>query len=533
MTDISDIKASIQSSRLIRDEFFINADFLKDSRGRLVSYTGGYTVVLPCMVNGEKWAFRCWHAPVKNSKERYTYIGKALRNSNLPYFCSFEYSEKGLIVKGETLPITKMKWVEGRDLKKYICYHYQEKVRIRELAENFLEMIAKLHTAHIAHGDLQHGNIIVSDTGKLFLVDYDSMYVPEMGNDWPDIISGLIDYQHPARKNNKISSEKLDYFSELIIYTSLLGISQSPELVEKYGVEKSEALLFKAGDFDNFDKSSIYKDLKRLNNSEIDQCLKILSEYISRPDINLLAPIERYLMSVEIYCPSIVPIDETFDIRWVSKGAATVEISTIGQFGISGSLTLKLSENKNIAFNLISKSGLRLRKTISIKVAHRAVITKFKADKLFTYDGIPIKLSWDCSYAKRVEITTIGEQKAIGYTIVTPTEETTYTLCVEDDFGTQIRSLTIRVIPLPVIKQLFVPSPAINKKVAITYHSPNLKINVATPSFDNNLCRIEVPKIPELKKSPYYVHSIKTSKSDKYKLSFHTLFSIFAKKNKI
>lgn len=53
MIYISDIKASIQSKALIQDEFFKDAQFLKDSRGRLLSYTGGYTVVIPCIVNGE------------------------------------------------------------------------------------------------------------------------------------------------------------------------------------------------------------------------------------------------------------------------------------------------------------------------------------------------------------------------------------------------------------------------------------------------------------------------------------------------
>lgn len=70
MIDISDIKASIQNKVLIQDDFFKSAQFLKDSRGRLISYAGGYTVVIPSIVNGEKWAFRCWHVPVKDAKKK-------------------------------------------------------------------------------------------------------------------------------------------------------------------------------------------------------------------------------------------------------------------------------------------------------------------------------------------------------------------------------------------------------------------------------------------------------------------------------
>ena len=187
MIDISDIKASIQSKALIQDDFFKDAEFLKDSRGRLISYTGGYTVVIPSIVNGEKWAFRCWHVPVEDSKKRYSLISDTIQDAKLPFFCSFEYTEKGLLVKGESLPITKMKWVDGKNLKNYICAHYQEKGKIKDLAQSFLKLVSCLHGKKIAHGDLQHGNILVSETGQLYLVDYDSMYVPSMMNGFPPL----------------------------------------------------------------------------------------------------------------------------------------------------------------------------------------------------------------------------------------------------------------------------------------------------------------------------------------------------------
>lgn len=296
MIDISDIKASIQSKALIQDEFFKDALFLKDSRGRLLSYTGGYTVVIPSIVNGEKWAFRCWHVPVKDSKKRYSLITGAIHDAKLPYFCSFEYTEKGLLVKGESLPITKMKWVDGKNLKNYICAHYKEKGKIKDLAQSFMKMITCLHGKKIAHGDLQHGNILVSETGHLYLVDYDSMYVPAMGNVFPDIITGLIDYQHPARKKNRFSSEKLDYFSELVIYTSLLGISEKPDFVTSYNVEDSERLLFSASDFHSFESSKVYEDLTALKNPKISQCLTIFKKYLAAKDISELKPIDLLLL---------------------------------------------------------------------------------------------------------------------------------------------------------------------------------------------------------------------------------------------
>lgn len=530
MIDIADIKASILSGTLIQDKFFKNADFQKDNRGRLISYTGGYTVVIPTVVKGEKWAFRCWHTPIKDAKERYSLIGKSIKKSKLPYFCSFEYTEKGLIIKGESYPITKMKWVEGLNLKKYIVANSKEKSKIQLLARKFLEMLMDLHSHHFAHGDLQHGNIIVSDSGEIYLVDYDSMYVPDMKKQFPDIISGLIDYQHPSRKSNQSSSDRLDFFSEVIIYTSLLAIAHNPEFVEKYNVEDSEALLFTSKDFENLKDSQVYKDLRELNDDEIDQCLDILQDYLSIKDLNDLNPIESYLMSVEIECPKIVPINEAFTIKWTSKGAKKIELSEFGDIPLEGRKDLKLSSPKSLTFTLESETGFKVEKSMKIEVAPRAVVKFFKADKEYTLPSVPVKIFWKCINAKKIEIEGIGEQKSSGSLIVLPNEETTYTLCIEDDFGQQRKEITIRKLPLPLIKQVMVPAPNINNNVGIMYQAPKFNISIPTPTFDTVLSKLEISKIPTLSKSGFYVHSMGWDKKNKPHNIFKSLFSIFSRK---
>lgn len=530
MIGISDIKASILNGTLIQDKFFKNADFLKDSRGRLLSYTGGYTVVVPANVKGEKWAFRCWHTSVKDSKERYSLIGKAIKKSKLPYFCSFDYTEKGIIVKGESYPITKMRWVDGLDLKKYICANSQNKKAIKELADKFLEMASELHKHHIAHGDLQHGNILVSDSGQLFLVDYDSMYVPEMKDKYSDIITGLIDYQHPSRKKNHNSSEKLDFFSEAIIYTSLLAIAEKPDLVGMYNVENSETLLFTSKDFESFSTSQIYKDLKSIDNEEIDKCLGAIEDYLSIKDINQLESIECYLMSIDIKAPVVVPVNEYFTIQWESKGAKSVEISGIGEVALTGNKNIKLSQSKRISFIIKSETGFKYEKTISIKVEARAAIKLFKADKKYTLDTVPVKLDWVVSNAKSIELLGYGHQSSTGSLIVNPKGETTYSLEVEDAFGKQRVDFTIKELPLPLIKQILVPAPNITRNIGIVYQAPKFHLSIPTPTFDTILSKLKIQNIPNLKKSGYYVHSIESNKNLKHNNIFKSLFSFFASK---
>ena len=533
MIEIVDIKASINSKSLIQDKFFKNAEFLKDSRNRLITYTGGYTIVMPAIVKGEKWAFRCWHTPVNDAKERYSLIGKSIKKSKLPYFCSFDYIQNGLIVKGDLYPITKMKWVEGLNLKNYICMYYKDRNKIRKLATDFLNMVIELHSHHIAHGDLQHGNIIISDSGDIFLVDYDSMYVPEMKDEYPDIISGLVDYQHPARRSNRTSSDKLDFFSEVVIYTSILAITEKPDLVKEYNVQDSEALLFTSKDFESLHTSRIYNDLKKLNNNDINRCLEIVDEYLSINNLDMLNPIESYLLSIDVDFPKTVPIDTPFTINWRSNRAKILEIKGFGEIPLCGSRRMKLSDSKSITFILSSETGFRIEKSIQIKVAPQAVIKRFYADKEYSLKNIPVTISWEVSNAKTVKLSGFGEQASSGSIVVRPRKETTYTLEVEDEFGKHSQELEVKMLPLPVIETILVESPKID--TAIDIQAPNLAIsNVPRiPDIQLDFINLKMIDIPDLKDSGIFIELPETVTPHKNLVDKVSSFikSIFTKNN--
>lgn len=293
MVTHTDIITSVNNG-LILDDFVRQGTFLRNGRGRLVQYTGGFTDVFPVNVHGEKWAFRCWYANLGSTKQRFIKISTALSRVHLPYFCEFKYIENGIIINGQKYPTTRMRWIEGDNIKKFLCKHSLEKTRLVNLADRFMRMSQELHAHHIAHGDLQHGNIIVGNDDHIYLIDYDSVFVPTL-NGQADIIHGLKGYQHPKRKSNKLANEKLDYFSELIIYTSILGIAIEPNLVKKYNVEDSEQLLFSCDDFLNITNSEIYKDLASLG-GVFSILLKILVNYLSKNDINDLEPFEDLLV---------------------------------------------------------------------------------------------------------------------------------------------------------------------------------------------------------------------------------------------
>ena len=292
MPTIPSIRTSVENKDvLVLDNHAKNGTFERDARGRLIAYSGGFSVVYPYKTtNGEMWAFRCWHSDIKNSKKRYETISNAIKKAKLSFLCQFQYIDQGINVEGKIYPITRMRWIDGINIKDYICQNKNSKDLLIALAKNFLKMTQALHALSLAHGDLQHGNILVDKNHHLHLVDYDSFYCPQLKGE-PDTVTGLADYQHPSRSKNKSVSEKLDYFSELIIYLSILAIAENPSLADKYKVEGSERLLFSKNDYSDIKNTEIYKDIQSLG-KKFSDLLDVLDNYLKCQSIDSLQPFD-------------------------------------------------------------------------------------------------------------------------------------------------------------------------------------------------------------------------------------------------
>ncbi len=256
---------------------------------RLIMYTGGFCVVFPYENKGKRYAVRCWHSSVDDIQNRTSLIAEAINQSNLPYFANFEYVKEGIMTSKGMQPVVVMDWVDALPLKKFIGLHINNQQALASLAESFKVMVGELHKAHFAHGDLQHGNIMVRNDGTVMLVDYDSMYVPALAGS-ADEIKGLAGYQHPARWKNKILTENIDYFSELIIYASIMGLVKFPELWSRLNLEDSDTLLFSPEDISSPHSASIYSILSK--DSEIKLLVDKILEFLSKKGLNELEPLE-------------------------------------------------------------------------------------------------------------------------------------------------------------------------------------------------------------------------------------------------
>jgi hypothetical protein len=114
-------------------------------------------------------------------------------------------------------------------------------------------MMTSIRKNGIAHGDLQHGNILVTEEG-IRLVDYDGMFVPGMEGMISNEI-GHRNYQHPKRDPTHFGPW-LDNFSAWVIYISLRVLATDPQLWQ-VGAAGDEAILFRQDDFNNPDNSPL------------------------------------------------------------------------------------------------------------------------------------------------------------------------------------------------------------------------------------------------------------------------------------
>lgn len=506
MPTIPNIRTSVENkSVLVLDEHAKNGVFLRDAKGRLIAYTGGFSVVFPYKTaNGEKWAFRCWHSDVNNSHRRYEIISDAIQKSQLNFLCGFEYTEKGINVEGKIYPTTRMRWIDGLTIKDYICQNRNSKQLLTALAEKFLAMTFAMHNLSFAHGDLQHGNILVSSDHRLYLVDYDSFYCPKLKGE-ADNVTGLPDYQHPARISNKYVSEKLDYFSELIIYLSILSIAENPSLINKYKVEDADRLLFAKEDFEDIKKAPIYKDIFSLG-CHFQDLLAVLENYLSQRSIEDLVPFKycllyqkvsfttsttkavRYTQSIELVWN--VPFDAEIILR---KGKCIV----VQQCEKHGKYSTTLSESTTFELSIKASDGTLIKKEIAINIFDECKM-EFTADKYYVFPTIPTKLSWRVENAKKVWLD--GEVvKPFGTRIIEPRKAMSYVLSAEDEFGKKKKQIEIGMLPIPQVKSLLVPTPELSINLSITIKQPHYNASVSFPKITIGMVKTELPKVPSFK----------------------------------
>ncbi|WP_149825093.1 protein kinase domain-containing protein [Streptomyces tailanensis] len=208
------------------------------------NFASVFSVTAP---DGQRYALKCFTRDSTSLTRRYTAISSALGALSHAWSVGFEFLDEGVLVAGEWYPVVKMAWVQGTDLLNWLDRNRTDTAAVQALADRFLALVADLDKAGIAHGDLQHGNILVASDGTLRLVDYDGMYVPALKGE-KATENGHRNYQSPSRTAADFGPA-MDRFSAWVIQLSLLAVAADPGLWTQLHDPHGEFLILSEADF--------------------------------------------------------------------------------------------------------------------------------------------------------------------------------------------------------------------------------------------------------------------------------------------
>ena len=225
---------------------------------RAVSGNFASVFALTCP-DGRRFVVRCFVRGPHDLGERYAAIAEALDEIEAGWKAGFEFQPSGIRVGEGRFPLVKMAWLPGLQLCRYVQEHLWDSSALLQLAVRFAALVEDLRSSGIAHGDLQHGNILVDPGGNLRLIDYDGMYVPSLSGR-PGGERGHRNYQHPGRTVGDYGPD-LDNFAAWVIYTSLLALSLDPLLWGRLD-GGDECLLLRWNDFADPGRSAAFACLE-------------------------------------------------------------------------------------------------------------------------------------------------------------------------------------------------------------------------------------------------------------------------------
>jgi len=219
--------------------------------------SGGFALTYAVTTPRRKCAVRCFHREIPAIQQKYEAISKKLRSLGKGCFVDFDFQQSGINVRQKIFPIVRMDWVEGDTLGVWMDKHFDDRRALEKACADFAAIARFLEQKGIAHGDIQNGNVMVTN-GDIKLIDYDGMFVPGMrpGNGSE---TGHKHFQHPDRRASSFGPG-MDRFSFIALDLSLKAVIEDKSLFRKFR-EGGETIIFKANDFADPANSEVFRRL--------------------------------------------------------------------------------------------------------------------------------------------------------------------------------------------------------------------------------------------------------------------------------
>lgn len=290
----SDYQDTVQNPRVaFSDPALRDGQVVCDALGLPKPISGSFATVFQVEYWGRRHAVRCFLRHVPDIAQRYAAISTYLQPISMPYMVGFRFLAQGIRLRGEWFPVLKMDWLEGERLDVYVGRHLNDAAALLKLARQFVQLADALRQAQIAHGDLQHGNLLVVNH-RLRLLDYDGMFVPALTGRGSNEL-GQPNYQHPSRSARDYGPH-IDNFSVWVITLSLLGLALDPTLRSGFS-SGSEFLLLQQSDFVNPSASQALSALQQSNYAILRSLTLSFIPFLFASDLRLIPSLEPQALS--------------------------------------------------------------------------------------------------------------------------------------------------------------------------------------------------------------------------------------------
>lgn len=200
--------------------------------------TGGFAVVYKLTNRDtdthkeEVLALRCFKHLAPDLADRYEKISEHLAHwaARSDFLVTTRYIAEGIRIDNGWKPVTTMAWIEGTFLDTFLDDASKQPHLMAWLESRIRRLSDELQRAGMAHGDLHHKNILISQARepRFKLIDYDGMFVPALAKRVSNEF-GQADFQHPGRTPEAFGAN-LDYFSLITLYLNVIAVQRHPEL---------------------------------------------------------------------------------------------------------------------------------------------------------------------------------------------------------------------------------------------------------------------------------------------------------------
>jgi hypothetical protein len=266
-----------------------------DYNGNPALISGQNAVVFLVDIEKNPAVLRCMLREQPGSRERY------IRLASLPSkpTCLVEahWLEGGVEIRGRRWPVVTMELVQGVELDEALDVRVGDGAALRDLGRRISSALRALQAVPMAHGDLQHGNVLVQPDGSVRLIDYDGVWLP--GITQPPNEAGHPCYQHPSRSVAHWGPG-MDSFSALLIWLSVYAVAADATLWDRFHVE-GENLIFTSEDLAHPYGTDVWKALYKSPDDEVVRIAEHLAGFCQQPEP-----------------PSAV--DGIFDLAWWEQG---------------------------------------------------------------------------------------------------------------------------------------------------------------------------------------------------------------------